>query len=214
MNLTVAKQMCFDYFARLQSKDLIVHPGLKALKTFKDNPPKVVSVVDLSLQCPSSGIAFGRFVNDLLQYSEHMIILGDPNSCPLYRAFILSCGSFATVLSTSDSGMETLADEVMKANATHVISVAPGEFLSKDFTNSSLLRQLVLSLEPGEALDVFSLDRKSYVPVAFALSNREQMIEPADRNVLTETGAKHYRMLTGTNLPGYPSYFVYKTKDF
>lgn len=214
MNLTVAKQMCFDYFTRVQSKDLIVHPGMKALKTFNNYPEKVVSAINLGSQCPTNGQAFANFIKDILQYSEHLFILGDSSSCPLYKAFTLSHGSYATTLESDESGIDKLTKEIYKSNATHVLSVAPGERLSKDFTNSSLLRQLILSLEPGEALDVFSLDEKKYVPVAFSLSEKQQIVKHSNENTLTISDAYHYKVLTGINLPGYPSYFVHKSKNF
>lgn len=214
MNLTVAKQMCFDYFTRVQSKDLIVHPGMKALKTFNDYPEKVVSAINLGSKCPTNGQAFANFIKDVLQYSEHLFILGDPESCPLYKAFTLSHGSYATTLVEDESGVNKLAEEIYKSKATHVISVTPGELLSKDFTNSSIMRQFILSLEPGEALDVFSLDENKYVPVAFSLGEKKEIIETMNENALTISDAHHYKVLTGINLPGYPSYFIHKSKNF
>lgn len=214
MNLTVAKQSCFDYFTRIQSKDLIVHPGMKATHSFDNKPQKLVSAINLGSQCPSNGHEFAKFIKDLLQYSEHLFILGNPRSCPLYEAFVLSHKSYATTLLPSDGGIENLINEIIKSNATHVISVAPGEHLSNDFTNSSLLRQFILSLEPGEALDVFSLDKNDYVPVAFALGDNKKVVKDVNTNVLTISDTYHYKVLPGINLPGYPSYFVHKSKNF
>lgn len=214
MNLTVAKQMCYDYFTRIQSKDLIIHPGMKAMKTFDNKKEKVVSAVYLDSQCPLDGQGFARFIKDTLQYSEHLFVLGDPNSCPLYQALVFSHESYVTTLTPEDGGVENLIDEITKSGATHVVSVAPGNLLSKDFTNSSLLRQFVLSLEPGEALDVFSLDTEEYVPLAFALNTTGKVVRNANTNVLTLQDAHHYKVLPGINLPGYPSYFIHKSKIF
>lgn len=214
MNLTVAKQMSFDYFARLQSTDLIVHPGMKALKTFNDYPEKIVSAVNMGSQCPSNGQAFANFIKDILQYSEHLFMLGDPTTCPLYKALMISKKPYVTTLVSDNDGIDKLAEEISKSSATHVVSVAPGELFSKDFTNSSLLRQFILSLEPGEALDAFSLDKKEYVPVAFALDDKSHIIKHTNGNTLTLTDAYHYKVLPGVNLPEYPSYYVHKGKNF
>lgn len=184
-----AKTRIFAYLTRLTPENIPVLPQLRAPVTYAGRQPKIAAVTvvprDVAVTEGMQGILYTHLTN-ALQFAQTAVVVRSKaderitKRLELPKAVVVDSEGFANSLAAFMS-----VDDVVKP--THVIC---NDFLvgfSDSFRQSDLLQQLILALEPGEALYVLPSKtikvKRRHRIVAFAMSKKIVEYIESSKNV-------------------------------
>lgn len=227
MPLTEAKGRVFSFFVRLLPEYIPTLPQMRAPTTFLNRLHRIVATVIVTKADADTPNTVYAHIANKLQFAD--VALVAPVGTTAMKLMESVSSEHVRVMNSQNivmkggslSYLNALIEEFDKTvHPTHIVCYDTTDALTDSFTKGALFQQLVLSLEPGEALYVAEPaaegKKVKHKLAAFALANRLAGFIKLNQELnIEDLPFKHaYLLEEGVRMiDWYPTYNIVPIKD-